>query len=265
MSLLRASLTSPTPLSDVILKKNTKTEEYSAIMESQQELFNQSENQETSKKICLKVLVHRYTGKVLYAKCKEDFVEFLLSFLFAPLGGVEHILSGKTCVKAIDNFYRSTAELIDDYLFKSQDTKNKLMKPNLVHGCVSKDHILPLSEESLPDDYSKYKLSSTKFPKGQGSYLKGTQTYYQVTDDLTVEPFCMVSIISDLRRRLLGPGLVKEVELQIGLKEVIVQLLLDIKLIYVKMLRWKFFGAGFEHTQGFSYIHFCPHSCLEDS
>ena len=63
-------------------------------------------------------------------------------------------------------------------------------------------------------------VSSAKFPNGKGHYLKGPRTYH-VADDLTVTPFCIVSILSSLnKQKIVLYDDVREVELQIGLKEV---------------------------------------------
>ncbi|XP_057777898.1 uncharacterized protein LOC130996617 [Salvia miltiorrhiza] len=216
MNLLKASLTSPTPLSDLILNKTIQMN--SSTVESQ---LNIEEENANSKALSLKVIIQKSTGKFLYAQAKEDFVEFLFSFLHIPLGGVEHLLGRETRVKAIDNLYRSTADLINFKYFKSLNTKKRLMEPNLPHGCISDNHIFPLTEESLSPGYFINEVclfSSLKFPNGQGSYLRGQRTY-QVKDDLSVVPFCIVSILSSLTEEKISISDVKEVELQIGLKE----------------------------------------------
>ncbi|XP_057792660.1 uncharacterized protein LOC131009375 [Salvia miltiorrhiza] len=220
MSLLKASLISQTPFSDLILSKARHVNSV-AVGSEPETSVNQIKNEDNtdSKKIVLKVMVQKSCGKLLYAQAEEDFVEFLFSLFNIPLGGAEHLLAGKTCIKAIDNLYRSTAVVIDDKYFKAPDTRNRLTKPNVVHGCISDDNILLLTEECLPDDYSEMLWSSSdKFPNGKGSYLKTPQTYH-VTDDLTVTPLCIVSILSTLNKQEIPISDVKEVELQIGLKE----------------------------------------------
>ncbi|KAL1560820.1 hypothetical protein AAHA92_10991 [Salvia divinorum] len=220
LGLLKASLISQTPLSDLILNKSRQTN-LVARFESETS-FNQIENDQTSasKKMILKVVTQISTGKLLYVQAKDDFIDFLFSFLYIPLGGVEHLLAGRACVKALNNLYRSITHLIDDEYFKTPNTKDRLMKPNVTHGCISDNHMLPLTEESLPDTYRKASwFSSAKFPNGKGHYLKGPRTYH-VKDDLTVTPFCFVSILSSLNKQKISIyDDVKEVELQIGLKE----------------------------------------------
>ncbi|XP_057777892.1 uncharacterized protein LOC130996613 [Salvia miltiorrhiza] len=218
MNLLKASLTSPTPLSDIILNKTTQLVN-SKFMVTQPHT-TEEENPNNSWNLSLKVMIQQSTGKVAYAQANKQFVEFLFSFLYIPLVGVEHLLAGNTCVKAIDNLYRSTSDLADSKHFITPDTKKRLMTPILPHGYISAHCIFPLAEECLPAEYNDYLnlLSSVKFPNGQGSYLKGSPTYH-VADDLTVTPFCFASTLSSLKEQKISISDVKEVEMQIGLKE----------------------------------------------
>ncbi|XP_057793379.1 uncharacterized protein LOC131010002 [Salvia miltiorrhiza] len=216
MDLLKASLTSPTPLSDVIFKKTTEMSSAKRIY-----VVDINSSISNSKTMNVKLVVQNSTNKLLYAEAEEDFVEFLFSLLVIPLGGVESLLSRNSNVKAIDSLYRSADDLIHDKYFKNRGAKFRLIEPNIPHGYVSENHILPLNEERLPTNvaYADYSLfPSTKFPKGQGSYLEGPQTY-KVADDLTVTPFCIVSILSGLKMQKVPVSDLKEVEVQIGLKE----------------------------------------------
>ncbi|XP_041989867.1 uncharacterized protein LOC121741227 [Salvia splendens] len=215
LSLLKASFISPTPLADFVLNKTSL-----ARASEPKTLVNHSAFQEKlgSKKIVLKVVVQKSKHKLLYAVAEDDFVEFLFSLFVIPLGGVEHLLAGETCIKAIDNLQRSVADLADKY-FKSPSMKKRLMKPSLVHGCVSVNYILPLDQECMNSDVlKKFRFSSLTFPKGQGRYLAGP-IGYMVMDDLTVNPFCIHSTISFLREKNIPMSDVEEVEVQVGLKE----------------------------------------------
>ncbi|KAH6812701.1 hypothetical protein C2S51_021719 [Perilla frutescens var. frutescens] len=219
MNLLKASLISQTPLSDLILSSkrqmNSITEKSKPEASSHQ--VGEEEEAPNSKKMVLKVMVQKSTGKFLYAQAREDFVELIFSFLIISFGEVECLLEGKTCIKSIDNLYRSIADLIDDECFKTSDTKSRLIKPKLPDGYISKDHVLPLDEEGLPSTY-RILFSSTKFPKGQGIYINGPKTYH-VTDDLTVTPFSIAPVISSLSELKIPMSDVKGVEVQIGLEE----------------------------------------------
>ncbi|KAH6780497.1 hypothetical protein C2S52_011734 [Perilla frutescens var. hirtella] len=184
MDLLKASLISSTPLSDIILNKtgevmNTRKRK----CESQRIMSLSDDNPNNSKKMKLKVMVQKSTNKLLYAEAEEDLVEFLFSLLAIPLG-------------------------------RNADAKNKLINPKIPRGYISEHHILPFTaEECLPSWHQ-----SVEYPREQGNYLTGLRTY-QVTDDLTVAPFSIVSILSRLNQLKVPTSDVKEVQLQIGLNE----------------------------------------------
>ncbi|XP_047940785.1 uncharacterized protein LOC125188089 [Salvia hispanica] len=212
MSLLKGSFISPTPLSYFLLNTTSLPLDLEP-----KTLVNHSEIKDKlgSKKMVLKVFIQKSKSKVLYAVAD---VEFLFSLFIIPLGGVGHLLAGKSCIKAIDNLQRSVADLADKY-FKIPSMKNRLMKPSLIHGSVSENYILPLDQQCMTrDELENFKFSSLKFPKGQGRYLAGPIAY-MVTDDLIVNPLCIQSTISTLREKNIPISDVKEIEVQVGLKE----------------------------------------------
>ncbi|XP_012841425.1 PREDICTED: uncharacterized protein LOC105961715 [Erythranthe guttata] len=228
MDLLKGSLLSPTPLSDIILNKRKvelgtttpKTEPGVLLHAMEKEATSANSN-----KMILKVMVQKSTNKLLFAQSEEDFIDFLCILLAIPIGGVECLLGGNACLKNIDNLYKSVANINGDKYLVTQDMKNRLVKPKLLHGYISGNPILPLSEESCP----RYQniiaqkavwFSSVKFVKGQGKYIGGP-TLYKITDDLTVTHFCMGSILSHLKDRKIPSSDVKELELEIGLQEVL--------------------------------------------
>ncbi|XP_057779833.1 uncharacterized protein LOC130998434 [Salvia miltiorrhiza] len=223
VELLEASLISTNPLSVVILDEEVlemsstegKHEDQSPSTAANALISN-------SKTMNVKLVVQKSTNKLLYAEAEEDFVEFLFSFLVIPLGGVVSLLSRNSNLKPIDSLYKSADVLIHDKYFKNPaDAKNRLIKPSIPHGYLSENHILPLNEERFLADLAcnYYSLfPSSKFPKGQGSYLEGTRTY-KVADDLTVTPFSIASILYSLKEQKIPVSYLREVEVQIGLNE----------------------------------------------
>ncbi|XP_057792646.1 uncharacterized protein LOC131009368 [Salvia miltiorrhiza] len=212
MKLLKASLMSPTPLSDLILNKST------TLMNNSTPVV-ESRSNHSSRYFSLKVMIQKSTGKLLYAQTNEDFVEFLFNLLSIPLGRVEHLLilsSDNMCFKAINNLYRSTTNLIDAKHFKNGDVKDRLRLPMLLHGCMSSNLIILGSVAEVY--YRDRKYSSVKFPKGKGIYLQKSQSYL-VKDDLTVVPYCFVTILSSLREQKIPISDVEEVQLKIESKE----------------------------------------------
>ncbi|XP_057792643.1 uncharacterized protein LOC131009365 [Salvia miltiorrhiza] len=221
MKLLKASLTSPTPLSDLILNKTTTAEMnntpvYTPVVGSQR-------NQYTRYIGCfsLTLMVQKSTGKLLCAQTDENFVEFLFNLLSIPLGRVEHLLAGKnTCFKAINNLHRSTTDLIDDKHFKNANAKNWLRLPVLIHGSISTNLFILARPSAAEVPYRGSPYSSDKFPRGKGVYLEGSRSYI-VKDDLSVEPYCFVTLLSSFRQRRIVMSDVEEVELEIGTDELL--------------------------------------------
>lgn len=233
MDLLRASLISSTPLSDIILNENRLTHSKKRKYE-QRALRFLIANASTcsSKKMILKVMLQKSTNQFLYALAGKDFVEFLFSFLVIPLGGVEYLFEGNSLIKSIDNLYGSLDDdLIDSRYYTLPSMINRLMIPKIPHGYISENHILPLIEEDLPSDYKMMTTYSENFPDGRGNYLKVPETYlnwatdldrsrtFMVTDDLTVAPFCIAPALSIINEMKVPLSDVKEVEMQIGLEE----------------------------------------------
>ncbi|KAL7128772.1 hypothetical protein ABFS83_13G016700 [Erythranthe nasuta] len=240
MDLLKGSLLSCTPLTDIILNKGkirspTVGYEPETLLRSKIEKETESNSK---KKMNLKLMVQESTNKLLFAQADDDFVDFLFTLLTVPLGGVLDCVLGSHTngLKSIDNLYRSVKTLIDDKYFLAPDTKTRLMKPKLPRGFMSKNPILPLSEEesvhwlyyncnadkkeclSYSDTERKIRIA---YPKRESTdYVKGP-TMYMVSDDLTVKPLSMSYSISFLNEMKIPLSDIKEVEVQIGLQEAI--------------------------------------------
>ncbi|KAG8387032.1 hypothetical protein BUALT_Bualt03G0210900 [Buddleja alternifolia] len=151
MDLLKGSLFSRTPLTDLILNKRRpidfdaeKSEPGSLLHEMVKEVANSN-----SKKMIVKVMIQKSTNKLLFAQAEEDFVDFLFGFLTIPLGRVESLLDGNARLKSIDNLYRSIANINGDKYLKSEGTKNRLLKPELPPMFLSENQIFPLTETQL--------------------------------------------------------------------------------------------------------------------
>ncbi|KAL7087048.1 hypothetical protein ACP275_13G041400 [Erythranthe tilingii] len=169
------------------------------------------------------------TNKLLFAQAGEDFVDFLVSLLTIPLGGVECLLGGNTCLTSMDNLYASIADLINEKYLASPDIKHKLMNPKLPQGYMSKKQILPLSEQVVLyycrennqyKDWLSYSSAAADpvIRYAEGNYVKGPKMY-MVSDDLTVTPSSMSSTISVLNELKVSLSDIEEVEVCIGLQE----------------------------------------------
>ncbi|KAI3457338.1 hypothetical protein Pfo_014001 [Paulownia fortunei] len=227
MDLLKGSLLSKTPLTDLILGKRRRTNCVTGDSLHQMK----KESSCNSKKMIVKAMVQKSTYKLLFAQVEEDFEDFLLSLLIIPLGGVECLLGSNTPLRNIDNLCRSIANLSDDKYLRTSDTKNRLIKPELPPKYLSKNQIFSLTEQMTPIIYyfesvtgrSNFTLEKGcwmrfKDPKGEGSYVKRPGRF-MVTDDLNVIPLFMASTLPILNALKIPLSDVKELELNIGLEE----------------------------------------------
>ncbi|KAL8031610.1 hypothetical protein ABFX02_13G037400 [Erythranthe guttata] len=127
------------------------------------------------------------TNKLLFAQAGEDFVDFLVSLLTIPLGGVECLLDGNTCLTSMDHLYASIADLINENQYKDW----------LSYSSAAADPVIRYAE---------------------GNYVKGPKMY-MVSDDLTVTPSSMSSTISVLNELKVSLSDIEKVEVYIELQE----------------------------------------------
>ncbi|KAH6788976.1 hypothetical protein C2S51_003982 [Perilla frutescens var. frutescens] len=236
--LLKLSIFSATPLTDLVIKKTQMSS--TAVKPEPGILLHHIEKDAANSrpgKMVLKVCLQKSTNKFLFAEATNEFVEFLFSFVTVPLGGVEFLLGGSTGLKNIDNLYKSVTDSIDNKYFMTPEMKNRLLNPKLAHGYISSNQFLPLTPDTPPKLYHGLQwnesrklletcfhhekgvslVDSFKSSEGRGYYVK-KQTICFVTDDLTVTPSLATSI-SILNGKGIPLSDLKEIELQIGLEE----------------------------------------------
>ncbi|KAL7086735.1 hypothetical protein ACP275_13G019200 [Erythranthe tilingii] len=226
MDLLKRSLVSETPLSDVILnerrvKSATPKSEPGILLPFSEVAKDQAIDSNSEAKLIMKVMVHSPSNKLLYAQADDDFINFLFSSLAVPLGAIESVAGCNPCLKNINNLRKSIPNILNDKIvYEHRNTKERLMNPKLPHGYIPKNPILPFTEEYEHSYPGNVCLSSANFPAGKGKYVKGP-LMYNISDDLTVTPFCLFSFLSFLEREKIGVSDVKELELEIGVEEAV--------------------------------------------
>ncbi|XP_073153338.1 uncharacterized protein [Henckelia pumila] len=236
MKLLKRSLVSKTPITDVILciSSAAKYEPDHVSLQTQTINNNTSPNSKNVKVI--KILVQKSTSRVLLAQTWQDFIDFLFSLLTIPLGRVQHLLGKNThdCLGSISNLYRSISNSETFTYMKSWEAMKSLQEPQLPPYYLSSHQIFSLTEQTTPplrrgDDNGKLKLLVSTYwkatatdpavkmvdPKGQSSFVKGPKMF-MVTDDLTVSSPPSTSIFSVLNQMKIPPSDVEEQELFIG-------------------------------------------------
>ncbi|KAL3635456.1 hypothetical protein CASFOL_020003 [Castilleja foliolosa] len=218
MDLLKGSLLSKTPLTDIILNNgllNSFTVKRGMCISPVDQDVEQSSSND--KKMTVKAIIQESTNRLLFVEADGNFIDFLFTFFTIALGTVECLLGSSTGLKNIDNLHRSLGNITDEKYLNTEDIKYMLLETKLPTGYVSKDKILPLFEE-IREFYDGDIVYSVKSPKGPGNYVKA-QKMYMVADDLTVKPLYTASSISIFNQLKVPLNDVKELKLDIGLKE----------------------------------------------
>ncbi|KAK7256856.1 hypothetical protein RIF29_30396 [Crotalaria pallida] len=249
LDLLKCSLLSKTVLTDVFLGKKLPLEKYELTSLSRNDFATVD-----SAQISVKVMYKKSDGKIVCAQGKEDFANFLLSFLTFPLGGVARLLDGCSSMGSVDRLYKSIIDLNEDY-FKTKEVMDKVVDLGLAPQFKLRNQILPISESKaqsyfcytnsyksrrkiihltdffLTPDYEDYSdcmletcntldmvdpISENGSAKG---FVKGP-TMYMATDDLAVTQMSSISIMSLISRMNISLSDMEEKVVSIGIKEV---------------------------------------------
>ncbi|KAL3635477.1 hypothetical protein CASFOL_020024 [Castilleja foliolosa] len=223
MDLLKYSLISPTPLTNVVLKQqNTYKLDFSFHWIGKKTTVVDNSVRK------LKVILQKSTNKFLFAEASEDFIEILFSFLVISLGGVQSLLGTDSSLENIDNLYSCVEYPIDEKNPNSHE-RSRLLSPPIPYGYFSKKWIFPLTEEEAPklrytaSKNEEYLIPGAanctfKSPRGEANYINGPRKY-MVKDDLTVTPLCLTSYINTLNEQKISFSDVEELVLNIGLEE----------------------------------------------
>ncbi|KAG6760272.1 hypothetical protein POTOM_036779 [Populus tomentosa] len=204
-------------------------------------------------KMSLKLLIDAKRNKVVLAEAGKDFVDFLLSLLALPLGTVIRLLTKSTTIGCISNLYGSLEKLDESYLQPNQN-KDSILKPTITTQVTNPNFLLP--DTKMPENRKLYYCSShpgyvsdiqnsvcsycrsrsmnqvvkfvgtnvsasTDTPASDqaGGYVKGLVTY-MVTDDLSVSPMSMVSVVGLLNKiEIKDFSLLEEKVVEFGIKE----------------------------------------------
>ncbi|KAL1330909.1 hypothetical protein HN51_048153 [Arachis hypogaea] len=210
LDLLKQALSSKTALSDVFFANG-----FSKGMSTYSPKIGQTINHGRSDYRNLKVTVSKSKKKILHAEAEEDFVDFLLSFLTAPLGSVLKVLDGNASLGCMDNLYNSVKELISSWFFTAKIFS--LLNPHVAPQFgFKKWQPLQIREKSACeykyDDISGVLIPqllvdiNTKFyeprsPDGQKEVgFVRRPSVFVVWDDLRVIPMANASSISFMQK-----------------------------------------------------------------
>ncbi|XP_014511478.1 uncharacterized protein LOC106770170 [Vigna radiata var. radiata] len=242
MDLLKSCLISTITLTSIFLEK-PYIEKYRKV-----EFPPLDVNENDSFKINVKIVQRKSNGKVVFAEGKEDFADFLLSFLTVPLGGVVHLMEGFSCM------YKSILNLDQNYW--TTNNVKKVVEPGLVSQLLASNKLSPVlgskyfcyTETKYSSTRNRYlstyyltlgnenkctaadfvdptletlgvgnKCTAVDFVDSKG-YVKGP-TLYMATDDLVVTPMSTTSVISLLTTLRIPFTDLEEKLVSIGIKE----------------------------------------------
>ncbi|KAJ4973282.1 hypothetical protein NE237_006456 [Protea cynaroides] len=230
LTLLKGSLLSKTPLTNLFIKKQIFTVEDLKFEMGNAVQFQGSDKSATD--MTLKLVISHSMKKVLYAEVGEDMVDFLFSFLTVPLGSILKLLGGNSSLGSMDNMYKS----LKQSEIRSYSLLNLLKEPSLYHGYRCRRNPLGLTDEQCPSlwcrsyigpetEYTSYTgnltiektsvkpdvmeqelsllnfvnpVSPTGSTKSEGGFLKGP-TMFMVTDDLVFTPLHSMWSLSFLK------------------------------------------------------------------
>lgn len=240
VDLLKCSLHSKTPLTDLFLRNKEVQEDFESDdffhvdfktpRGPSEQAQAQLAEDDTNTRMKVKVVLQKSKGKVLFAQSEEDFTNLLLSFLTLPLGSVLNILEGNSGCVSLNNLFKSLgSDLHARRHLKSEEIKNKLIKPQIASQFKLQKQILPI-DEATDLDYTYQGCSVTMVdPKlasssdddgGGGGFVKGP-SMFMVTDDLVVTPISSISVASFLCKSGIPFYDLEERVISIGLEEVI--------------------------------------------
>ncbi|RDY13667.1 hypothetical protein CR513_01376, partial [Mucuna pruriens] len=253
LDLLKSCLHSKTTLTDCFLEKQIFETSFRNI-----EFPSCDFDANGTSKINVRIMHRKSNGKILFAEGKEDFADFIFSFLTIPLGGAVHLMKGCCCSGNIDGLYKSVVDLDDDF-WATKEVKNKVINPSLAPQFKLSNMLLPINYdvpkyfccvEYIDDGRIKRKNYRYNFDaesvrtryltdravnvfmgscfaaefvnrisdKWNEGYARGP-TMNIVTDDLVVSPMSSISVMSLLHSMSIPFSDLEEKVVSIGMEE----------------------------------------------
>jgi len=132
--MLKASFSSKTVFTDTFLSKKTEVRTTVKLgIASNYIQHPTGEETDASPQFSIKVFYDRHEKKVMYAECKHEFVDLLLSFLVYPVACVTKNLAGTSHLGcSLDNLYGSAVDIDANTLLKGhRHSYQTLLDPSI--------------------------------------------------------------------------------------------------------------------------------------
>ncbi|MED6167334.1 hypothetical protein PIB30_001757 [Stylosanthes scabra] len=143
LELMKKALTSTSPLSDVFLE----SEESKLLYSFSPKVPGNS----TNSHITIKVFARKSMKKIMYAEAEEDFVDFLFSFLTAPIGSTMKLLDGNASLGCMNYLYKSVKDFSD--LWFVGNSNAILLHPSVAPKFGCRNSLRLFSEKRAPTYY----------------------------------------------------------------------------------------------------------------
>ncbi|CAI9779231.1 unnamed protein product [Fraxinus pennsylvanica] len=202
--LLKHSLVSKTPLTDVFLGKR-KLANISIPVDPRNSPSPSSENRTlpNQTEFRVKLILSKSQNKILGLLAGEDFIDFLFSFCTVPLGSVVKLLDLNSGLGCIENLYRTIECLDSKWLAIS---KNEIINAGVLKQYKCKKHPLQIPDaKNIP--YLLDPRSPTRPTNSDdcfGRYMEAPRMYV-VSDNLIVTPLSSPSSIIGFLKELNVP------------------------------------------------------------
>ncbi|CAH2054426.1 unnamed protein product, partial [Thlaspi arvense] len=234
MTLLGCLFTSDAPLTDTFLRKYCVARKPKMLRPLVQESRGSGEASEV---VTLKVYIRKSDRAILYAECREEFVDFHFTFLVIPLESAWEIFVDNVIMGCVGNLRRSVKDLSFEQRKEATGFKCKLP---YYYSC--RTQLLDVVIQEMPEyeclvsrrSYNSSRLSKTikkSSVLADGERIakltplvtsdSTRETNFIVSDDLVVTPMNSSLTISLLSKLQMNIGDIEEQVISIGKTEAI--------------------------------------------
>nr|VDC76042.1 unnamed protein product [Brassica rapa] len=197
LTLLGCLFTSEAPLTDTFLRKHCTTRKRKALTPLVQE---NAVAGDADKFVAIKVYIRKTDKRILYAECREDFIDLLFTFLAIPLD-FEKQKEATVSQCVLPYYYKFRAQLLD-IVIQEEDSEYECLVPRNGYPSSNCKFSKKIKKDVLSNGERIVKFtqmhSNTSSYAGVG-FVKG-ETNFIVSDDLFITPMSTSSTISLLSK-----------------------------------------------------------------
>ncbi|XP_010418330.1 PREDICTED: uncharacterized protein LOC104703932 [Camelina sativa] len=212
LTLLGCMFTSESPLTDTFLRKNCMSKKRKMFTPLVQE---SKVAEDADELISLKVYIRKTDRVILYAECREEFVDFLFTFLAIPLEFAWELSVDSMNMGCVGNLCRSVKDL--SFEKQNEPTDSKCVLSYFYNFRVGAQ-LLDVVIQETPEMNAWLTVMAGTSDSASFGLLKGA-TNFIVSDDLVVTPMNSSSTISLLSKLQMNIGDIEEQVISVGKAE----------------------------------------------